>query len=212
MLSNDRSTPPRHTRVFATVLQFLVLAGCGAQAPAAEADADGFRGTALTEPLPRVDFTLTDTQGQPFAFRERTDGRLTFLFFGYTSCPDVCPVHMTNLAAVLQRFPHDVRSRVMVVFVTTDPERDTLERIRDWLDGFDPSFIGLRGPVDEVNRIQTQFNLPAAGVGQLRPDGSYDVGHAASILAFQPDGPARLAYPFGTRQADWEHDIPLLLR
>jgi protein SCO1/2 len=124
----------------------------------------------------------------------------------------VCPVHLANLAAVLERFPYDVRSRVKVVFVTTDPHRDTPERIRTWLDGFAPSFIGLHGPLDEVNRIQQELGLPVAGAGLARRDGSYDVGHAASILAFLPDGPARVAYPFGTRQADWQHDLPLLLR
>jgi protein SCO1/2 len=191
-------------------LQVLIFTACSLEAPAA--DARSFRGTLLAEPVPRIDFTLTDTRGQPFSFREQTDGSLTLLFFGYTHCPDVCPVHLTNLAAVLERFPYDVRSRVKVVFVTTDPHRDTPVRIRSWLDGFAPSFIGLHGPLDAVNRIQQELGLPVAGAAQARADGGYDVGHAASILAFTPDGPARVAYPFGTRQADWEHDLPLLLR
>ena len=191
-------------------VQVLVLTACSIEAP--PADARSYRGTVLAEPVPRIDFTLTDTRGERFSFREQTDSSLTLLFFGYTHCPDVCPVHMANLAAVLERFPYDVRSRVKVVFVTTDPQRDTPERIRSWLDGFAPSFIGLHAPLDEVNRIQQQLRLPVAGAGQTRPDGAYDVGHAASILAFPPAGPARVAYPFGTRQADWQHDLPLLLR
>lgn len=180
----------------------------------AEADRTGpYRGLVLPDPVEKVDFVLTDTEGQPFRFREQTDDYLTFLFFGFTNCPDICPVHMTNLATVLNRFPYDVQSRVRVVFVTTDPDRDTPEVIREWLDRFDRRFIGLHGDFDEVNRLQRAFNLPEAVRSEPRPDGGYDVGHGAQILAFpEGGGAARVTYLFGTRQADWENDLPLLLR
>ncbi len=197
---------------FRTVLMLMgavLVAACSAEPR--EAPDDGWRGAQLAEPVERPEFTLLDTDGQPFDFRERTRGALTLLFFGYTSCPDVCPVHMANLAAVLDRYDYDVQSRVQVVFVTTDPERDTPERIRAWLDQFDPSFVGLRGGLEEVNRIQRTLGLPEAKAGGIRADGTYDVGHAATVLAFEPDGPARRLYLFGTRQADWENDLPRLL-
>ncbi|MCI0436808.1 MAG: SCO family protein [Gemmatimonadetes bacterium] len=172
--------------------------------------ADGLRGTVVSPAIPRHEFTLTDTDGQPFAFARETAGQLTLLFFGYTNCPDICPVHMANLGQVLDRFPHDIRSRVRVVFVSTDPERDTPERIREWLDAMGPGFVGLRGPIEEVNRIQARFGLPpAARAGE---GDAYAVGHAAQVIAFTPDDSARFAYPFGTRQADWLHDIPALLK
>jgi len=175
-------------------------------------EADAFRGTLLSQPLAKADFTLTDTDGQPFPFREQTDGFLTLLFFGYTHCPDVCPVHMANLATVLKRFPYETRSRVRVVFVSTDPDRDSRERIREWLDGFSEGFIGLRGKAAEIDRIQNLFALPAAARGTPDAGGDYTVGHAAQILAFSPDDVAHVAYPFGTRQEDWIHDLPLLLK
>ena len=118
---------------------------------------------------------------------------------------------MTNLATVLNRFPHDVQSRIRVVFVTTDPDRDSPEQIRAWLDRFDRRFIGLHGEFDEVNRLQRAFNLPEAVRSDARPDGGYDVGHGAQILAFpRGGGPARLTDLFGTRHADLEHDLPQL--
>jgi len=171
----------------------------------------GFRGITLDRPTPKVDFTLDDTDGRPFHFMAETEGYITLLFFGYTHCPDVCPVHMANLAAVLKDLPWEVRSRIKVVFVSTDPARDTPARIRQWLDAFDPSFIGLAGTRAEVDRIMVSFGLPTAQI-QGGNGTDYIVGHASQILAFGTDNVARLAYPFGTRQADWAHDLPRLAR
>jgi len=179
--------------------------------PRADSSPDAFRGRHLAAPLDSVTFTLPDTDGRPFHFGDQTRGRLTFLFFGYTNCPDVCPIHMAALASVLQRLPFETRDRISVVFVSTDPDRDTPERIREWLDTFDPTFIGLRGDIATVNRIQQQLGLPPSSIA-TDDAGGYMVGHAAQVLAFQPDGVARYAYPFGTRREDWLHDIPRLLR
>ncbi|HUP00521.1 MAG TPA: SCO family protein [Gemmatimonadota bacterium] len=185
------------------------LAGCGR---GVEAGGE-FRGEVLAEPIPRPDFILTDTSGEPFDFRAETDGHVTLLFFGYTHCPDVCPIHMGNIAAVLGDVGWRVRQEIKVVFVTTDPARDTPARIRSWLDRFDASFIGLRGSPAEVERIQRGMGL-APSVIQPLPEGGpadYLVGHAAQVVAFGADGPARVVYPFGTRQADWAHDLPRLV-
>jgi protein SCO1/2 len=215
MRSGMRHTHGRSARGLALLCLILpaVLAACERAAGNDDAQArerrTGFRGVLLDAPL-EADFTLTDTRGRPFRFRDEARNNVALLFFGYTHCPDVCPVHLSNLAAVIQRLPYAQRSRIRVVFVTTDPVRDTAQRIREWLDAMDPSFIGLRGTVDEVTRIQHALHLPAAALEAARPDGGYDVGHAAQVLAFT-DGVARVAYPFGTRQTDWLHDLPILL-
>jgi protein SCO1/2 len=189
-------------------------AGTRAGSRAPEPAAAGLRGTVLAPSWPKPDFTLSDTEGRPFDFRARTDGLLTLLFFGYTHCPDVCPIHMANIAAVLRDLDYADRSRVRVVFVTTDPERDTRARMRAWLDRFDGSFIGLRGTPAEIDAIQAALHLPAAIRQPSRPGplpGAYAVGHAAQVIAFTADGRARVVYPFGTRQSDWAHDLPVLL-
>ena len=201
----------------ATLLLLAPAAACGPTDEAAEARArgTGYRGIALTEPVPVPDFTLTRTDGRPYRFHEETDDKLALLFFGYTHCPDVCPVHMANIAAVLEKLPGEVRRGVEVVFVTTDPERDTLPRLREWLDRWDPAFVGLRGPLEEVNRIQGQLRLPAAvhaAADSADDDGGYAVGHASQVLAVGADDSVRVVYPFGTRQRDWMHDLPRLLR
>lgn len=165
----------------------------------------------LAQPLEKPAFVLTDTQGRPFDFRRETEGFVTLLFFGFTNCPDICPVHLANLAAVLRRLEPDVARRVRVVFVTTDPERDTPARIREWLDGFDRAFVGLYGSRDSVNAILLRLRLPPA-VAIPRDAGGYTVGHAAQVLAFTADNLAHIVYPFGTRQEDWAHDLPRLVR
>lgn len=189
----------------------LLLAGCGGGEPRA----GDWSGRELPDPLPRPDFTLTDTGGRPYDFRAETGGKLTLLFFGYTHCPDVCPVHMANIAAVRGDLPTDVVRSMEVVFVTTDPERDTPERLREWLNGFDPSFVGLRGSREEVNAIERSLGLPPSVVDTVEAEGGGEegfVGHAAQVLAFQPDDTARMAYPWGTRQRDWRRDLPRLAR
>ena len=182
------------------ILPALLAAACGRPAADRPLSPGGFVGAELIPPRPKPEFVLTGT-----------DGYLTLLFFGYTHCPDVCPVHMANIAAVLKRLPVDVGRAVRVVFVTTDPARDTQARLRQWLDAFDPSFIGLTGTPTQLEQVQT-----AAGVLPAEPDTTagpdYTVGHAAQVIAYTPDNLERVMYPFGTRQADWAHDIPLLVR
>jgi protein SCO1/2 len=190
----------------ASCLALLSLVGCGTGAPARP---DELRGTPYEEPLEKPYFVLNSSSGEPFSFREDTEGFVALLFFGYTHCPDVCPIHMANIAAVLSTLPPRVAHRVKVVMVTTDPDRDTPERLRQWLDSFNPSFVGLRGTLDEVNDIQQGLGLPPASV--YGEGNNYSVGHSARVIAFTLDNRAHVSYPFGTRQTDWAHDLPKLV-
>ena len=170
---------------------------------------DELRGTVMAPPIPKADFTLETTAGEPFQFVRDTEGSVTLLFFGYTYCPDICPVHMANIAAVLKKLPPQTANRVTVVMVSVDPDRDTPERLRSWLDNFDRSFIGLIGSMDNVNDVALRFSLPPAIKQGEGPN--YLMGHAAYVLAFTTDNQAHVIYPSGTRQHDWAHDLPLLV-
>jgi protein SCO1/2 len=198
------------------ILLAAMVVGCarpGDRAERAQSDAAsyGLRGRVLPGPLPKPDLVLTDVNGAPFDLRRETDGYLTLLFFGYTSCPDICPIHMANLGAVLRTFRPTLRERIRVVFVTTDPDRDTPARMKAWLANFDPTFIGLTGDTATINAAQRALYLPPAQIGPADSTGAYLVGHAAAIVAFTPDNQARAMYPFGIRQADWANDLPRLL-
>jgi protein SCO1/2 len=198
-------------RRIAIVSLIISVGACRGPSGQDQAGGDGWAGWSLDDPIARPDFVLTDTDGEPFDFAAETEGGLALLFFGYTYCPDVCPVQMANLAEVVRDLPFELSSRVKVVFVTTDPNRDTPERLQEWLGRMHPDFIGLRGSLDEVRSIQTALGLPPPAIEEDDGSGEYFVGHAAQVIAFEPDGPARRIYPYGIRQREWLQDIPRLL-
>jgi protein SCO1/2 len=171
----------------------------------------GWAGTLLSQPVAKPDFTLTDTSGAPFDFRRQTDGYVTLLYFGYTSCPDVCPLHMANIASVLDEVSGEVNAKIKVVFVTTDPERDTPAVIRKWLDNFDVTFVGLTGTQAQIANAERVAGVPEAVLQPPSASGKYTVGHASQVIAYTLDDEAHVVYPFGIRQADWARDLPRLV-
>jgi protein SCO1/2 len=186
-----------------------LLASCQAEGAQRTWRPGDYRGAVLAAPFAEPDFTLTATDGRSYDFKRETASLVALLFFGYTHCPDVCPLHMANIAAVLRRLPSEVSRRVRVVFVTVDPARDTPRVLRAWLDNFDPAFVGLRGPLDSVNRIQHAFHMFPTVIERL-PNGDIAVGHEAAVIALIGDS-VRVLYPFGTEQGDWVHDLPELV-
>jgi len=181
----------------------LLLAQAGASS--------SYRGGLLTPPLPKPAFVLTDTSGGSYDFRKRTDGSVTLLFFGYTSCPDQCPMHMASLGAALHKLPSDLSAQIKLVFVTTDPARDTPAVLRRWLDYFDKSSVGLTGTPVAVAAVQQAAGVPPA---RQIPDGrgGYSVAHANFVVAYTKDNLAHVIYPGGVTKDDWIHDLPLLIQ
>jgi len=173
--------------------------------------ANTYRGGIVTPPLPKPRFVLTDTSGAAFDLRQRTDGFVTLLFFGYTSCPDQCPMHMANLSAALRKVPAGIADQVKLVFVTTDPARDSPAVVRRWLDLFDRRFIGLTGTERAIEAVERAAGVPPAT--RTGPsDGNYGVAHANFVLAYSRDNFAHVIYPGGVSKDDWVHDLPLLIK
>jgi protein SCO1/2 len=170
-----------------------------------------YRGGLVSPPLPKARFTLTDTSATPFDFRQQTQGYVSLLFFGYTHCPDLCPLHMANIAFALKKMPTNVAEQIKVVFVTTDPRRDNPKVLRSWLDRFDKRFIGLTGSESAIEAAQQASAVPPARKAALT-DRDYQVGHASFVLAYTKDNLAHVIYPGGITQNDWEHDLPLLVK
>ena len=170
-----------------------------------------YRGGLVTPPLPKPAFVLTDTSGAAFDFRQRTEGYVTLLFFGYTYCPDQCPMHMANLSAALKKMPADISERVKLVFVTTDPARDSPAVVRRWLNLFDWRFVGLTGSQRAIEAVERAAGVPpATKTGQSNDN--YAVSHANFVLAYSKDNLAHVIYPGGVSKEDWVHDLPLLIK
>jgi protein SCO1/2 len=169
-----------------------------------------YRGGLVSPPLAKPEFILTDTSGARFDLRKQTEGYITLLFFGYANCPDMCPMQMYMVSRALKATPPELAKQFRVVFVTTDPDRDTPQALRIWLDHFDKSFIGLSGTQQEIDAAQIAANLSPAKKTPERPNGGYAVGHAAFIFAYTRDNLAHLVYPVGLKVQDWTHDLPYL--
>jgi protein SCO1/2 len=161
---------------------------------------------------PKPAFTLTDTSGHAYSFDPATRGKLTYLFFGYTHCPDVCPATMSFLAAAIHGQPASVRRDIAVVFVTVDPTRDTGPVIRRWLNHYSRLFVGLRGSEAQIAAVERDAGVPVAPPARPSPSAAYTVSHSSFLMAFSPDDRAHVLYVSGFKESDYAHDMPLLLR
>jgi protein SCO1 len=189
---------------------FLALFLLASWAPAQQGQSDAYRGGLVTPPLPKPRFVLTDTSGAPFDFWNRTQGSVTLLFFGYTECPDQCPMHMANIGVALKTLPTGMADQVKLVFVTTNPARDTPAVLRRWLDHFDKRFVGLTGTEAALNTVQNVAGVPPARKTEPR-HGHYAVAHANFVVAYTKDNLAHVIYPGGISEDDWVHDLALLV-
>jgi protein SCO1 len=190
----------RRLAAAAVVLGLLLLSGCGGDAAAK------FSGTRLDEPYDVPATALTDTDGEPFSLTEDTEEPLTLVFFGYTHCPDVCNTVLADVAAALRRMDPAARSKIQLVFLTTDPARDTPRVIREYLDRFEPAFVGLTGPLPVIERVAAALGVPLTGMRKL-PGGGYEVGHGAQVIGFTSDDAGRLVWTHPTPVRDLRHDF-----
>jgi protein SCO1/2 len=167
------------------------------------------QGVAIDNPTEKGSFVLTDTEGERYDFAAKTDGKLTLLYFGYLQCPDICPVHLAQIAEVLGE-DADLARKTEVVFVSVDPDRDSLGAIREFLDRFDTSFVGLTGTHDELQIAQEAVGVPPARI--FGEGDEYTVDHAGWVIAYAPNGLSYSIYPFGTRQSEWNNDLQVLAK
>ncbi|MGW4033682.1 SCO family protein [Streptomyces sp. NPDC004838] len=174
---------------------------------------DNKPGTLLDQPFAKPDLVLTDTKGKPYDLREQTKGKPTLIFFGYTNCPDVCPLTMSNIAIAEKKLPQADQDKLQVVFITTDPERDTPAELGKWLPSAgDPSFVGLSG---DFSKIQAGARQIGIGIepAQKEKDGSVVSMHGAQVMAFSPEtDKGYVIYGESTTADEYAKDLPKLVR
>ncbi|MEU8773062.1 SCO family protein [Streptomyces sp. NPDC048606] len=212
----------RTTRVTVAALAVaaaLTLTACGGESAKTTGSVTQISGqkkagasTVLDRPFDKPDLVLTDTTGKPWSLREQTKGRPTLIYFGYTNCPDVCPLTMSNVAVAKKALPKEDQDKLQVVFVTTDPERDTPESLGAWLKAQDPSFVGLTG---DFAKIQAAARSLGIGIeaAKKEADGSVVSMHGAQVIAFSPKTEeGYVLYGEGTTVDDYTKDLPKIIK
>ncbi|MFJ8939546.1 SCO family protein [Streptomyces sp. NPDC102365] len=174
--------------------------------------------TVLDKPFEKPDLVLTDTQGKKYDLREATEGKPTLIYFGYTNCPDVCPLTMNNIAVAKKQLAQNKKlsqaekDSLRIVFVTTDPERDTPAALGKWLKGIDPDVVGLTGSFDTI-----QAGARTVGISIEAPtkgkDGKVTSMHGTQVIAFSPktDG-GYVLYGEDATVDDYTKDLPALIK
>lgn len=201
--------------LLAGLLMALSLAACGDKSAGGSQEMTlspaktAFNNTDVTGLGYARDFALTDHTGKPRTLADYK-GKVVVVFFGYTQCPDVCPTTMVEMANVLKEMGPQA-SKVQVLFVTVDPERDTQELLSKYVPAFDPSFVGLYGDAAATEKVAKEFRVFYQKVPGKTP-GSYSMDHTAGSYVFDPDGHIRLFIRHGQGPEPIAHDLKLLLQ
>ncbi|HTU00700.1 MAG TPA: SCO family protein [Candidatus Sulfotelmatobacter sp.] len=168
-----------------------------------------FKGASPTPVRAAADFALTSQNGTEFRMSGER-GNVVALWFGYTFCPDVCPMTLSELIQARQRLGERGK-RFRIVFVTVDPERDTVARLREYARGFGGGFTALTGSADQLAQVRKAYGVVAQKRVVAGTAAAYLVDHSAFVYLVDPAGQLRVMFPFGMSIDDMVHDIKVLL-
>lgn len=163
-----------------------------------------FQGSLIEPAVAAPQFELTDMNGEQFRLSQLAD-QVVVMFFGYTGCPDVCPVTLTEFLQIRSKLGQ-AADQVSFVFVTVDPERDTPERMQKYLTNFDPEIIGLTGERSDLEPVWADYGVYQAKAEGGSPD-NYLVDHSSRVYVIDGDGNLRLTYLFGTENQLITEDV-----
>ncbi|MFE9612786.1 SCO family protein [Streptomyces sp. NPDC006012] len=197
----------------------LTLSACGSgddsKSPVAvvsEESGSAKSATVLDQPFEKPALVLTDTRSQKYDLRAETKGHPTLVYFGYTHCPDVCPLTMNNLAVAKKALPKAAQDELRVVFVTTDPGRDTPAELGKWLKGIDPQFIGLTGDFATVQAAARSLGISIEPTKKDK-NGKLVSVHGTQVVAFSPKTDAGyLLYGEDATVDDYTKDLPKIVK
>ncbi len=194
-----RTESHKAARAFSLTLVIisLIAAACAGGAYA-------WHGSPYADTSPAPDFELTDTEGEPFRLSAQ-QGKAVLLFFGYTSCPDICPATVGEMRSVFDQMGADA-SKAIFAFITVDPERDSAEALRDYLDRFNPNFVGLWGDPGRLATAEGAYGV-FAQADDHQPGEPYEVTHTARVFLIDPEGLLRTNYPVDTDPQDILADL-----
>lgn len=188
------------------ILAGLALFGVGCQTFASDYE---YKGMLLDPPLSLPNFELTATDGEPFHLSE-VDGDIALIYFGYTFCPDVCPLTMADVKKALADL--EGRENIHVIFISVDPERDTPELLERYVKAFGPDFIGLTDDFEKTQEVMKAYGAFAEKEEVPDSAAGYLVSHTARLYLVSPERELLLTYPFGFESEDLRSDLTYLLQ
>jgi protein SCO1/2 len=160
----------------------------------------------LSDPLQAPTFTLASHRGEPVRSSDFRD-KILAVFFGYTSCPDVCPLTLSHLSQAFRNMGEE-GDRIQILFISVDPGRDTPERLGQYLGAFHPSFLGLTGSEEEIREVADAFGVFFARSGE---GDEYTVDHTARTFVIDPSGRIVLTFPVTATPQEMARAFALLL-
>ncbi|HEY2463326.1 MAG TPA: SCO family protein [Steroidobacteraceae bacterium] len=175
-------------------------------AHAGDAPAPELKAGVFNPPREAPDFSVHGSDGTALTL-SRYRGKVVLLGFGYTSCPNVCPVTLAVLAQARQKLG-PLGSQVQVIYLTVDPERDNAERLKQYLAAFDPTFVGGTGGAAQMAAVRASYGVTAEKHGS---GSNYAVAHSSFVYLISRDGKLRALMPFGHKADDYVHDVSVLL-
>ncbi|MEJ2757279.1 MAG: SCO family protein [Anaerolineales bacterium] len=168
-----------------------------------------FSGTVYQTPTQAPSIVLPASDGTTFELANQ-QGKIVLIFFGYTSCPDVCPTTLSDLKRVTEILG-DKAEQTQVVFVTVDPERDTVEKLHSYLSLFNSTFIGLTGNEKELSQVYTEYGVYREIDTASKTEAGYLVNHSSRLYLINQDGDLYITYSYGTDPESIAADIEYLL-
>lgn len=168
-----------------------------------------FSGTVYENPTQAPPIVLPASDGAVFNLEDQR-GKVVLVFFGYTSCPDVCPTTLSDMKRVTEILG-DQAENTQVVFVTVDPERDTVEKLNSYVSLFNPSFLGLTGTDEDLTQVWTNYGVYREINAESKTAAGYLVDHSSRLYLIDSNGNLAITYSYGTPPEDIADDILYLL-
>jgi protein SCO1/2 len=184
------------------LIALLMLAGCGQQTVE-------WNGKDISDLMPELEYRLTDETGRETTAADY-DGQVRVLFFGFTSCPDICPATLAHVRNALKEVPEGLRDEVKVLFVSVDPKRDSPQDLAEYTGFFGPRFIGMTGSEEQLRDLSQRYRT-TFGYGEPDDSGHYDVSHSSAIYVFDRQGDTRLLMRSDLSPAKIAEDLTRIL-
>tara|TARA_R110001583_G_scaffold78827_1_gene213450 strand:- start:497 stop:1120 length:624 start_codon:yes stop_codon:yes gene_type:complete len=187
-----------------TLVMAILLTGCFGN------DEEDWHGTSISGLMPELEFDLINSQGEPVSGNDYS-GRVKMLFFGFTSCPDVCPTALQKLNQATSGLAPELQEEVLTLFVSVDPQRDTPERLAEYVDFFGDNIVGLTGDEPQLRQLAKRYRT-TFGYEEPGPDGNYAVSHSSAIYVFDREGDPRLLMRSDLSAEEIRHDLVALIQ